>query len=99
METKLIKKTFVKEYKNTYFFFNAFTNATLEVEKGNWTSPEEYVEKNYDELIDSGVLCYTEEAYYELMKFFYNRDTTNTLSLTVTDAASYDCNLRCVYCM
>ncbi len=99
VKTKLIRRTLVKEFDDCFFFFNTFTNVTFEAKREENISVQEYIEQNQDVLVENGVLCVSDEAYYEMMDFFYYRDANNTKSIAITDALSFDCNLRCVYCM
>lgn len=49
MDTTVYNRTFIKEVDNDYFFFNAFTNASIRIKKEN-KSALEIVEVNKEEL-------------------------------------------------
>lgn len=98
MNTKIINKTFVKEYEDTFLFLNPFNSVLQELPKYN-LSLDEFVSKNKETLVDSCIIYENDDLYYDITDFFTNTSKYNLDHISITDSMWFNCNLKCTYCI
>lgn len=92
------KGAYVLELENHYFLFNPYTRSRANLLKED-SSFDALVEKYSIQLESDAVIFKNEFNYNKISNFFINKERYNLRRVRITDAFSFDCNLKCVYCM
>lgn len=88
------------ETKNNYILYNIYTDALVAIQKGKRTLDELLDDESFLAfLYDEFVLIDPNTNPNLVSKYMINKAKYATTNLMITDALTYDCNLRCVYCM
>ena len=88
------KNIFVVPYENGYLLYNPFTDAVA------FTETLRLDKKTEDKLTEEGVLLDKGIDGPSISRFIIEKIREgNSHTLQITDAFSYQCNLKCVYCM
>lgn len=92
------KGAYVLELENHFFLFNPYTRSRANLIKEN-IDLENLIKKYSTELESKAVIFNKNFNFNKISNFFINKERYNLKRVRITDAFSFSCNLKCVYCM
>lgn len=92
------KGALVFEINNEYVLYNTYTDDFVKIEKNNNFDISLTAEME-EKFVKEGIIFEDNFEYNSVSRYMINKSKYVSNVLQITDALSYNCNLKCVYCM
>lgn len=92
------KGALVFEINNEYVLYNTYTDDFVKIEKNNNFDISLTAEME-EKFVKEGIIFEDDFEYNSVSRYMINKSKYVSNVLQITDALSYNCNLKCVYCM